>query len=304
MMEVIKRIDFMGGFLSITGLALFLVALQAGGYTHPWSSAYVLCTFLIGLAMIFTWVIWEWKFAKHPMIPGELFKGQRVVGLSFGVAFVAGMNFFSLLNFWPLTISSVYDPIPVQIGLRGISAGFATAIGAIFWNALLSTFPGDCKWILFVAAGMLTAFGGALATMTPENVVSTIALGTVACFGLGGVIVPAATVAMIAAPDALITTCAALSLSVRAVGGAIGYSIYYNVFKEKLTAKLPTLVGFYAVEAGLPLEEAKAFVGTYLTPELGGPTAAAELPGITLKIMDAALLGSQWAYAQSLHYVW
>ena len=53
--------------------------------------------------------------------------------------------------------------------------------------------------------------------------------GTVACFGLGGVIVPAATVAMIAAPDALITTCAALSLSVRAVGGAIGYSIYFNV---------------------------------------------------------------------------
>jgi hypothetical protein len=39
---------------------------------------------------------------------------------------VAGMNFFSLLNFWPLTISSVWDPIPVQIGLRGISVGFST----------------------------------------------------------------------------------------------------------------------------------------------------------------------------------
>lgn len=104
---------------------------------------------------------------------------------------------------------------------------------------------------------MLTCFGGSLAVMDPTNVVTTIALGTLACFGLGGVIVPAATVAMvssagynssmrhlpmdacilrhlltriqIAAPDALITTCAALSLSVRAVGGAIGYSIYYNV---------------------------------------------------------------------------
>ena len=79
------------------------------------------------------------------------------------------------------------------------------------------------------AASMLTCFGGSLAVMNPTNVVTTIALGTLACFGLGGVIVPAATVAMIAAPDALITTCAALSLSVRAVGGAIGYSIYYNV---------------------------------------------------------------------------
>jgi MFS family permease len=301
MMQIIKRIDFMGGFLSITGLVLFLVALQAGGYTHPWDSAYVLATLLIGMALIGAWVVWEWKFASHPMIPGELFKGQRVVGLSFAVAFVAGMNFFSLLNFWPLTISAVYDPIPVQIGLRGISAGFATAIGAIFWNALLSTFPNDCKWILFVSAGMLTAFGGALSSMTPDNVVQTIALGTVACFGLGGVIVPAATVAMIAAPDALITTCAALSLSVRAVGGAIGYSIYFNIFKEKLANKLPVLVGTYAVGAGLPVADAETFVGTYLTL---GAEAAMKLPGVTAAVLEGALTGSQWAYAQSLHYVW
>ena len=136
--------------------------------------------------------------------------------------------------------------------------------------------------------------------MTPDNAVTTIALATVAGFGLGGVIVPAATVAMIAAPDALITTCAALSLSVRAVGGAIGYSIYYNIFVKKLTPNLITLVPKYAIEAGLPLSEAKAFVGAFLTV----PEEAAKLPGITPQIMAGALRGSQWAYANSLHYVW
>jgi hypothetical protein len=297
---IIKRIDFIGGFLSIVGLALFLVALQAGGYTHPWTSAYVLCCLLIGLALLFAWIVYEWKFAKYPMVPKELFLGQRVVALSFAVAFVAGMNFFSLLNFWPLTISTVWPFDPVKIGLRGISAGFATAIGAIFWNALLSTFPGDCKWILFVAAGMLTTFGGALSVMTPDNIVTTIALATVACFGLGGVIVPAATVAMIAAPDALITTCAALSLSVRAVGGSIGYSIYYSIFHDKLLHNLPLLVGTYAVEAGLDPKEAELFVGTFVT----NISAIATVPGVTTKIVEAATLGSEWAYALSLHYVW
>ena len=298
---ILKRIDFMGGFLSIAGLTLFLIALQAGGYTHPWTSAYVLATLIVGIILLGTWVIWEWKFAKHPMIPKELFMGQRVVGLSFGVAFVAGMNFFSLLNFWPLTISTVYDPYPIKIGLRGLSAGFATAIGAIFWNALLSTFPGDCKWILFVSAGLLTAFGGALSAMTPNNVLTTITLGTLACFGLGGVIVPAATVAMIAAPDALITTCAALSLSVRAVGGAIGYSIYFNVFKKKLTEKLPILVGQYAVEAGLSPKEAVAFVTAFFAT---GAESTLKIPSVTPEVLGGALLGSQWAYALSLHYVW
>lgn len=181
---VLKRIDFLGGFLSITGLVLFLIALQAGGYTHPWKSAYVLSTLLIGLAMIFTWVIYEAKLAKYPMIPSELFKGQRVVALAFAVAFVAGMNFFSLLNFWPLTISTVWAPIPLDIGLRGISAGFGTALGAIFWNALLSVFTGKVRWVLFLAAAMLTCFGGALSVMSPDNMVMTIAFGTLAAFGL------------------------------------------------------------------------------------------------------------------------
>ena len=297
---ILKRIDFIGGALSISGLVLFLIALQAGGYTHPWTSAYVLCTLLIGLALICTWIVYEWKFAKYPMIPKELFLGQRVVGLSFAVAFVAGMNFFSLLNFWPLTISTVWPYDPILIGWRGMSAGFATAIGAIFWNALLSTFPGGCKWILFLAAGMLTTFGGALSVMNPDNVVTTIALATLACFGLGGVIVPAATVAMIAAPDALITTCAALSLSVRAVGGSIGYSIYYSIFHGKLVKKLPALVGAYAVGAGLSLQDAPAFVKTFILD----PAEIATAPGFTPEIYAAASLGSQWAYAESLHYVW
>lgn len=65
---IIKRIDFVGGALSIIGLTLFLVALQAGGYTHPWASAYVLCCLLIGFAVIVAWITWEWTIATHPMV--------------------------------------------------------------------------------------------------------------------------------------------------------------------------------------------------------------------------------------------
>ena len=250
--------------------------------------------------MLAVWLYYEFKIAKHPMIPKELFLGQKVVGLSFAVAGIAGANFFSLLNFWPLTIATVWDPIPVQIGLRGLPAGFATASGAIFWNGMLSVWKGGARWILILAAIILTCFGGALGTMTPENEWQTVALSAIACFGLGGLIVPAATIAIIAAPDALITTCAALSLSVRAVGGAIGYSIYYNVFANKLKEKIPTLVATYAIEAGLPLADAKTFVTTFLTV----PAEAASLPGVTPAILAGALRGSQWAYAESLHYVW
>lgn len=42
--------------------------MQAGGYSHPWTSAYVLVTLIVGLLLIVAFCVWEWKFAKYPMI--------------------------------------------------------------------------------------------------------------------------------------------------------------------------------------------------------------------------------------------
>jgi len=234
------------------------------------------------------------------MVPGELFKGQRIVGLAYVVAFAAGMNFFSILNFFPVTFSSVYAPDPVQIGLKGMGPAFTTTLGAIGFNAALSVWPGRSREILLVAVLIMTAFAGSIACSTPENPKLTVALGSLASFGVGGVLVPAATVAMIVCPDALITTAAALSLSIRTVGGSIGYSIYYNIFATKLTQNLPTYVAKYALAAGLPPSSVELFVGTFLTT----PESIADVPGVTPEIIAGATLGTRWAYSQSLKFVW
>lgn len=255
---------------------------------------------LIGIFLLVAWVLWEWKGAKHPMVPRELFSGQRAVALAYGAAFVAGMNFYSVLNFLPLTYSGVYNPDPIQIGLKGFGPALATCVGAIVFNAALSKFGGHGREVLFVAATLMTAFAGALAVMTPDNPKTTVAIAAMATFGVGGMIVPTAALALLVTPDALITTCAALSLSVRTVGGSIGYSIYYNIFVTKLATRLPAYVAEYAVEAGLPLTEAKLFVETLLLD----PTKALSVPGVTPKILAAAQYGSRWAYADSLKYVW
>lgn len=234
------------------------------------------------------------------MIPHELFQGQRIVALAYAIAFAAGMNFFSILNFFPVVFSSVYDPVPVQIGLKGLGPAFATTVGAIGFNAALSTFPARSREILLIALLFMTGFAGSLAVSNPENPKLTVALGSLASFGVGGVLVPAATVAMIVTPDSVITTAAALSLSIRTVGGSIGYSIYYNIFATKLEQNLPAKIGEYAVKAGLPLSSAEAFVGTFLTV----PENVTEVPGFTPAVMAGAVRGSQWAFSESLKFVW
>jgi hypothetical protein len=135
-----------------------LVALQCGGYTHPWKSAYVLSQLLIGFFLMVSFVVWEWKGAKYPMVPHEVFAGQRIVGVAFLIAFISGMNFYSMLNFYPILLENVYTNIPRSLGLKSLGTGFATPIGATLINWLLSVFKGHNRELLMFSCILMSEY--------------------------------------------------------------------------------------------------------------------------------------------------
>lgn len=127
------------------------------------------------------------------------------------------------------------------------------------------------------------------------------AFAALAGLGCGGLVVPIATVCVIASPDHLIATTVALTLAFRVLGSTIGYAIYSNIFTNKLTTKLPALVAQYAAEAGLPDSSLTEFVTGFLaTPP---DPSLADIPGVTTEVLAAAALGTQWAFADSLKFV-
>jgi hypothetical protein len=87
--------------------------------------------------------------------------------------------------------------------------------------------------IFFTA--LMTAGTGAVCIATPHNLSALYTIVTIACVGVGGVIVPCSIIAQIACPDELIATITAITLSIRYVGGAIGFAVYYNIFFHKVT---------------------------------------------------------------------
>ena len=97
------------------------------------------------------------------------------------------MNFYALLNFFPVMFADVFEPDPVQIGIKGLAPAFATTFGAVFVNAALSWFKGWNRELLLGATVIMTAFGGALACITPEDPKLAVGLGSIAGFGVGGV---------------------------------------------------------------------------------------------------------------------
>lgn len=92
------------------------------------------------------------KGARYPMVPRELFKGQRIVALAYSIAFIGGMSFYSLLNFYPMLYSTVYDPEPVKVGVRALGVSLCVTFGAIVFNALLTISKGRAREILLAGA--------------------------------------------------------------------------------------------------------------------------------------------------------
>lgn len=61
--------------------------------------------------------------------------------------------------------------------------------------------------------------------------------------GIGGIIIPASIITTIVCPDDLIATVAALTISIRTLGGSIGYCVYYNVFIHRFVKDAVYYVG-------------------------------------------------------------
>jgi len=110
------------------------------------------------------------------MVPKELFRGQKTIGGTFILVFVAGMNFYSLINcmycslisvagslkliisVFPLTFADVYTPDPIQVSLKGPGYGISVTLGATVFNALLSLFKNYNRELMIIACVIMSKF--------------------------------------------------------------------------------------------------------------------------------------------------
>jgi MFS family permease len=76
--QCVARMDFVGAFLGIGGITVFLVGLNWGGQEYPWHSAHVIATLSAGLVSLVAFGFWEKFGTKHPMFPWRLVRHKRL----------------------------------------------------------------------------------------------------------------------------------------------------------------------------------------------------------------------------------
>lgn len=253
--------------------------------------------------MIIALPIWEWYGPhQYPMMPKAIFQGQRVVALALGIVFIAGMDFYSILGFFPITLLDVYHTSVITVGVRALCYPWMILGGACIVSLLMSYTRGHVRIMSLTLACFMTAFIGVLARSTPNNPTFTLAMASLSSFGNGGLVVPALTLALYACPDAYIGTTGALSLSSRFLGGSIGTSIYFNVFNNKIKKDLPAQVLPLALNAGLTQANAIKLIETLALANYA--QMAPKIPGVTPALLEKVIYARQWAFAESLKYVW
>ncbi|KAG9234495.1 MFS multidrug transporter-like protein [Amylocarpus encephaloides] len=301
--QVLAQIDWVGGFLSISGMILFIAGLLWGGYQYTWDSAHTLAPLLLGAILLIAFGFWELYGAKYPMFPSRLGKDPRILALTLVITFISGANFFSVILFWPTQAFNVYGHDPIGVGLRGLPIGFAILIGACVVLWLLSVTK-NIRLLMLISSVMMTAGCGALAAARLDNLSAVYGILVVAGLGIGGIVVPASIITTIICPDDLIATIAALTLSIRVIGGAIGYTTYYNVFLNKfkpiLTENIVKVLVGNNVLIPATIKAAAELTGASLIDEI------LHLPGIdgNETLWRAVVLAGQDAYAQAYPWVY
>jgi len=238
------------------------------------------------------------------MFPSRLKKEPRILALTLVITFISGANFFSVILFWPTQAFNVYGHDPIGVGIRGMPVGFSILVGAVICLWLLSVFRGGNRMLMIVSSCMMTAGCGALAAARIDNIHAVYGILVVAGLGIGGIVVPASIISTIICPDDLIATVAALTLAIRVVGGAIGYTTYYNVFLHKFKPKLVEMITIACVKNGIFNPEVIGAAATYTGASL--IPAILELPGVdgNLTIFNDIVLAGQESYAFAYPYVY
>lgn len=185
--EVLTRIDYLGGLLSISGMLLFMMGLQWGGYNYPWASAHVLVPLILGVVLMALFFLWEARFAPFPMFPRRLNQEPRLLVLTLIITLISGANFFSVLLFWPTQSYNVYGHDPWAIGVRSIPLGFSILAGACTVLWLLTATKGHIRALMLASCILMTAGGGAMAALNRDNEWLCYLVITIAGLGIGGI---------------------------------------------------------------------------------------------------------------------
>ncbi|KAI0184501.1 fungal trichothecene efflux pump [Xylaria flabelliformis] len=295
--QILKQLDYVGSFLWIAGLTLFLIGISVGGTVYPWKSAVTLSTIVIGGFLLIILFIYEsYADLEYPAIPVKFFRNRGFISLV-ACATVATMFYYSAVLLWPQQVKALFTSDIYYGGWLSATVPSATAIGQVAGGFLIKGKINIRYWIMFSTFAMV-GFVGSLAALTPNSKGTGIALTLIGPFFVGVIELTALAIAPLFCKPADIGLASGLLASIRSAGGSVAVTVYSTILSNRLKYTVPHNIGPAAIAAGLPEDRVPALASAVL----GG--SLAKFPGITDSVLKAVSSVLPTAYSQAFQTVY
>ncbi|KAK5733992.1 hypothetical protein LTR17_009263 [Elasticomyces elasticus] len=298
-----KELDFIGAFLFVAGLAVFLFGLNSGGSQYPWKSGATLVPLILGLFAFLGAFAYDFAVPKDPLFPWYLFRNFREFSALPILVFVAGMVFFAASALNAQTILYLYTADPIKIGLYSLPSGAAQLIGGVFVPALVSYIK-HVNYQLIGAVFMQTLFFGLAATITPNNINWLMACQFLAMFAFGWITLNCYTTASLNVPQKDLGVAIGLIGTFRSVGGSVGTVIFSSIFTQVAAKHVAVGVSKAALEGGVSAASIGEVIEAVELTLVGVPGAAANLTDVPASVFEACIEAARLGYAYGFRMTW
>ncbi|KAK6348267.1 hypothetical protein TWF718_006074 [Orbilia javanica] len=296
----ILEIDWLGVFLVASGLVLFLVGLQYGGNPYPWTSARVLCTLIIGAALLISFGIYNGFVRKDGILHHALFE-HRNFAICQILSFVGGFVLFGGQAYLPQEITNLFTHDAVLTGVYNLPFNCLSIVGSFGAGAIMGKTK-EAKTLVVVSYVLFLVGSGLMAVMQPHiNFAAWFFPTAILGVAVGASTLVLVVVVSLCTPNEYIAHAMSLLASSRAFGGSIGITIFEQIFSSKEKEILPGKISSAVLEAGLPSSSLEEFL---VGSGHGITSALLKIPGVTPAVLEAGSSAMAQGLADSYRFIW
>ncbi|KAJ5697826.1 hypothetical protein N7488_011510 [Penicillium malachiteum] len=273
MWEQCKRQDDVGFILFTGGLLLFIMGVSWGGTVHPWNSAYVIATIVVGFCSLVAFVFYD--AYGDSLLPTHLFRRP---------------------GYLAMIITAMVDST-MHDGWLACIVGSACLLGQVV-GGVLCRYIKRSRWILMAGCASLLTFSAAMVSIEPGEQAKGIGLMFSACFSVGIIETCSLSLAPLTLPTEDIGAAVGALGSIRSGGASAATAIYNTILNNKIDSLLSPAMIKAAENAGLPESSVPALEAAISSSDYTG------VPGINSTIILAIESAKAAAAADAFKFVW
>ncbi|KAJ2037732.1 hypothetical protein IW146_003025 [Coemansia sp. RSA 922] len=238
--EKLKKVDILGSLVLIGSITMLLLALNWGGKNYAWSSARIVCLLVFSCVSLGLFILIEWKVARQPAVPIELFRIRNVCLVVVGQLFM-GAAMYAPIFFIPIWYASVKNASNVTAGLHLIPYLTGCSVFAILAGIAVKK-VGRYREFIVIGLTMFVIGSGLMILMdedttTGEEVAFMLVMG----IGIGISIQLLMLVAQKASATEDLAATTSLYIFMRVLGYSMGVAILQSVMQNSLEPRLDSL---------------------------------------------------------------